>query len=87
MDSDSVSWKLLGSTPPTQRYKRRLGGMNTQGFADIAGGGVRYHAGGTFLDGRLLHNGMTDSNSGCGRLLGSTPATQRYKGRLCGIKI
>jgi len=29
---------------------------------------------------------MTDSNSVCGRLLGSTPATQRYKGRPCGIK-
>jgi len=29
---------------------------------------------------------MTDSNSFCGRLLGSTPATQRYKVRPCHMK-
>jgi len=29
---------------------------------------------------------MTESNSVCGRLLGSTPATQWYKGRPGGIK-
>jgi len=38
------------------------------------------------LDGRFLHNHYSDPESDCGRLLGSTPATQRYKGRLCGIK-
>jgi len=38
------------------------------------------------LDGRLLHNHCSDPESDCGRLLGSTPATQRYKGRLYGIK-
>jgi len=42
--------------------------------------------GGILLDGRLLHDYLTDSNSVCGRLLGSTPATRRYKVRLCGIK-
>jgi len=35
--------------------------------------------GGILLDGRLLHGYLTDSNSVCGRLLGSTPATRRYK--------
>ena len=38
------------------------------------------------LDGRLLHNHCSDPESDCGRLLGSTPATQRYKGRLCRIR-
>jgi len=38
------------------------------------------------LDGRLLHNRRTDFDSVCGRLLGSTPASQRYKVRLCRIK-
>jgi len=31
------------------------------------------------LDGRFLHNHCSDPGSDCGRLLGSTPATQRYK--------
>jgi len=31
------------------------------------------------LDGRLLHNHCSDPGSDCGILLGSTPATQRYK--------
>jgi len=38
------------------------------------------------LDGRFLHNHCFDPGSDCGRLSGSTPATQRYKGRLCGIE-
>jgi len=42
--------------------------------------------GGILLDGRLLHDYLTDSSSVCGRLLGSTPATRREKVRLCGIK-
>jgi len=37
------------------------------------------------LDGRFLHNHCSDTESDCGRLLGSTPATQTYKGRLCRI--
>jgi len=38
------------------------------------------------LDGRFLHNRWAEPDSDCRRLSGSTPATQRYKGRLCGIK-
>ena len=38
------------------------------------------------LDGRSLHNHCSDPGPDCRRMLGSTPATQRYKGRLCGIK-
>jgi len=37
------------------------------------------------LDCRFLHNHCSDPDSDCGRSLGSTPATQRYKGRLCDI--
>jgi len=85
-DSDSVCWRLLGSTLATQRYKGRLCGIKAQAFADISGGGLREHAGGILLDGRLLPNRMTDSNSVCRRLLASRPVTQRYKGRPCGIK-
>jgi len=38
------------------------------------------------LDVRFHHNRLTDSGSGCRRVLDLTPATQRYKGHLCGIK-
>ena len=38
------------------------------------------------LDVRFLHNRWAHPRSHCGRLLGSTPATQRYEGRLCRIK-
>ena len=31
------------------------------------------------LDGRFIHDRWTNPESDCGRLLGSTPATQRYK--------
>ena len=31
------------------------------------------------LDGRFLHDRWTNPESDCGRLSGSTPATQRYK--------
>jgi len=37
------------------------------------------------LDDRFLHNHGSDPGSDCGGLLGWTPATQRYKGRLCRI--
>ena len=37
-------------------------------------------------NGRFLHNHYSDPEPDCGRLLGSTPATQPYQGRLCGIK-
>jgi len=38
------------------------------------------------LDSRFLHNHCSDPGSDYGRLLGSTPAAQPYKGPLCGIK-
>jgi len=38
------------------------------------------------LDGGFLHNQSSDPESDCGRSLGSMPATQRYKGRLCRIR-
>jgi len=37
------------------------------------------------LDGRFLHSRLAHPGSDCGGLLGSTPATQRYKGHLCRI--
>ena len=45
-----------------------------------------YQAGDILLDGGLLHNRWADFDSVCGRLLGSTPASQRYKVRLCRIR-
>ena len=44
------------------------------------------YPGGFSLDGRFVHNGSRDSNSDCGRLLGSISASQRYKVRLYRIK-
>jgi len=38
------------------------------------------------LDVRFLHDCCADSGSDCGGLLGSMPATLRYKGRLCRIE-
>ena len=38
------------------------------------------------FDGRFLHNCSRYSNSDCGRLLGSTSASRRYKVRPCRIK-
>ena len=38
-----------------------------------------YHAGAILLNCRFLYNRWTDFNSVCGRLLGLTPATRRYK--------
>jgi len=38
------------------------------------------------LDSRFLHNHYSDPGSVYGRLLGSTPATQQYKGCLCHIR-
>jgi len=72
--------------PATRRYKVRPCGIKTQDFAVFCGGGLREHSGATLLDGRLLHDRWIDSNSLCGRLLGSRLATQRYKGRPCCIR-
>ena len=86
MDFDSVCGALLGSTPAMQRYNLRLCRIRTQEFAVFYEGRIRYQAGDTLLDGGLLHNHSTDVGSICGGLLGSTPATQRYKVHLCRIK-
>jgi len=88
-DPGSDCGRLLGSTPATQRYKGRLCRIETHEVADPCGG-VVFILVGTLaipeLDGRFLHNRLTDSRSDCGRLLVLTPATQRYKGRLCRIE-
>jgi len=39
----------------------------------------------TELDGRFLHNHLSDPESDCGRIFGSTPATPRCKIHLCRI--
>jgi len=77
---------LLGSTPATRRYKVRPYRIKAQDIAVFCGGGLMYYARETLLDGRLLHHRSTDRDSVCGRLLGSTPATPRYKVRPYRIK-
>jgi len=83
---DSVPWGLLGSTPATPRYKERPGPTSIHEIAVLSGGGVRNQAGDSLLDGRLLHNHSCYRNSVSWGLLGSTPATRRYKVRPCGIR-
>ena len=88
-DPGSDCGRLLGSTPATQRYKGRLCRIETHEIADPCGG-VVFILVGTLaipeLDGRFLHSRWADPGSDCRGLLGSTPATQRYKGSLCRIK-
>jgi len=80
-DSGSDCGRLLGSTPasqwckvhPSANFIHEVTGLN--GVLAIKE-----------LDDRFLHNHGSDPESDCGRLLGSTPATQRYKGRLCRIR-
>jgi len=85
-DFDSVCERLLGMMPAFQRYRVRLCRTKAHEFAVFCGGCIRYQAGDTLLDGGLPKNCWTESDSLCGRLLGSTPASQRYKVRLCRIK-
>ena len=85
-DFHSECGRLLGLTPASQRYKVRLCRIKTDEIAVICGGCIRYEAGDVLLDGRLLHDCRTDFSSVYGRLLGSTPASQRYKVRFCRIK-
>ena len=47
---------------------------------------MNVNPGGILLDSRFLHNHCTDSNSGCGRLLGLISASQRYMVRPYHIK-
>jgi len=85
-DFDSVCEGLLGSTPASKRYKVRPCHIETHEIAVFCAGCIRYQAGDILLDGRLLHNRWTDLESVCEGLLGSTPASQRYKVRPCHIK-
>jgi len=86
-DFDTLCERILGSTPATQWYKVRPCRIETQEFAVFCGGYISYQAGDILLDSVLLHNRLTDFDTLCRRLLGSTPATQRYKVCLCRIKI
>jgi len=72
----------LGSTPATQRYKGRLCRIETQDIAVFCGEDLYSSPGDILLDGRYLHNRLTEFDALCGRLLGLTPASQRYKVRL-----
>ena len=85
-DPESVCRTLLGSTPATQRSRLRPCCIKTHEVAVFCAGCIRYQAGDILLDGRYLHNRLTDFDSVCGGLLSLTPAFQRYKGRLCRIK-
>jgi len=71
--------------PATRRYEVHLCGIKTQEIAAVEGVlGIK--AGGILLDGGLLHNRLGYCDSVCWRLLGSTPATRRYKVRPCRSK-
>ena len=48
---------LLGSTAAPQRYMVHLCCIKAYEFAVFSAGYIRYQAGGSFLDGWLLHNG------------------------------
>ena len=85
-DSDSVCGRLLGSMLATQWYNVCPSSIRTQEFAIFCRGCLRYHAGNILLDSGLLHNHWMDSDTLCGSLLGSTPATQLYKVHLCPIE-
>jgi len=85
-DPESDCGRTWGSTPATRRYKGRLCRIKAHEVAVFCAGCIRYQAGDILLDGRYLHSRWTDFDSVCGRLLGLTPAFQRYKVRLCHIK-
>jgi len=85
-DPGSDHGRLLDLTPAFQRYKVHLCSIKTQEFALFCRAYIRYLAGDILLDSRLLHNRSKDLDSVCGRLLGLTPAFQRYKVCLCRIE-
>jgi len=85
-DPESDCGRLLGWTPATQWYKVRLCHIKTHEIAVFCAGCIRYQAGDILRDGGYLHNRWSDFDSVCRRLLGLTPAFQRYKVRLCRIK-
>jgi len=85
-DPESDSGRLLGSTPATQRYKVGPCRIETQEVAVFCGEDPYSSPGDLLLDAGLLHKRWTDFDSVGEGLLGSTPASQRYKVRLCCIK-
>ena len=76
---NSVGGGLLGSTPAPQRYEVRLCRINTQELAVCFRGCIRYHAGDTLLNGGLLRDGWTDSDTLGGRLLAMKQASYSCK--------
>ena len=86
-DPRSNCERLLGSTPATQRYIKDISVASKPRksvtlvrvvFIDT----LVIHE----LDDRFLYNHCSDPRSNCERLLGSTPATQRYNGCLCPVR-
>ena len=74
-DSNSVSWRLLGSFTASQRYKVRRCCMKTQDVTISCRGSLYINPGGILLNGRFLHNRCPDSYSVPWRLLGSFSAS------------
>jgi len=85
-DPGSNCGRSLGSMPATQWYKVRPCRIKTHEIAVFCAGYIRYQAGDILLDGRYLQSRSTDFDSVYGKLLGLTPASQRYKVRLCRIE-
>ena len=85
-DPESDCRRLLGSTPATQRSRLRPCRIKAHEVAVFCAWCIRYQACDILRDGIYLHNGLTDLDSVCGRLLGSMAAFQQYKVRLFHIK-
>ena len=81
-DPESDCGTLLASTPASQWYKIHPPARFNHEVA-VLNSVLAIPE----LDGRLLYNPCSDPGSDCGGLLGSTLATQRYKGPLSGIKL
>jgi len=81
MNHESDTWRLLGSMPAIHRYRIHPQRANIHEVTVL-----NRMLAIAELDSESLHNRLADPGSEYGRLLGLTPATQRYKGRLCGIK-
>jgi len=69
--------------PAFQQYKVRLCRIRAQEIAGFCGEDLYSSPGDTLLNGGLLHSQWTDFDALCGGLLGSTPAAQWCKVRLC----
>ena len=83
MDFHSVSRMLLGSKPDTQWYEVRVCRIEVQEITGFCEEELYSGPGDPLLDGRLLPTHLADLHSVCERLLGSTPAIQRFKVHLC----